>query len=138
MVVPIRPKRFPHGVTKKLQTPSAKPFKILKWVGPIPNAYVIDRPLDMGISPIFNVEDLIPFQRPAVFLDHPYDINLDSFKPNNIVSGQTNNPWASSTQFPQLKPPPPTTPHLEKGKWWKISWTNRWYQPDMGVQKVPC
>lgn len=49
---------------EKLQTPSAKPFKILKWVGP--NAYVIDRPLDMGISPIFNVEDLIPFQGPAV------------------------------------------------------------------------
>jgi hypothetical protein len=50
---------------------SAGPFKILKWVGP--NAYLLDLPLDYGISFTFNIEDLVVFKGTAVIPDTPFD-----------------------------------------------------------------
>uniref|UniRef100_A0A2N9HD78 Integrase catalytic domain-containing protein n=1 Tax=Fagus sylvatica TaxID=28930 RepID=A0A2N9HD78_FAGSY len=50
---------------------SAGPFKILKWVGP--NAYLLDLPLDYGISFTFNIEDFVVFKGTAVIPDTPFD-----------------------------------------------------------------
>lgn len=48
--------RLPLGSSKKLHPHNASPFKILKKISV--NAYVLDLPLDLAISPTFNVEDL--------------------------------------------------------------------------------
>ncbi len=50
---------------------SARPFKILKRVGP--NAYVLDLPPDYGISSTFNTEDLVAFKGTPVIPDAPFD-----------------------------------------------------------------
>ena len=66
-MIRIRPKRFPSGIVKKLQARSARPFKVLKWIGP--NAYVIDLPRDYSISSSFNIEDLVAYKSPTVIPD---------------------------------------------------------------------
>jgi hypothetical protein len=43
----------------------------LKWVDP--NAYLLDLPLDYGISFTFNIEDLVVFKGTAVIPDTPFD-----------------------------------------------------------------
>uniref|UniRef100_A0A2N9H1I9 Reverse transcriptase n=1 Tax=Fagus sylvatica TaxID=28930 RepID=A0A2N9H1I9_FAGSY len=71
VMIRIRPERFPSRSVKKLQVRSARPFKILKRVGP--NAYLLDLPPDYGISSTFNIEDLVAFKGFAVILDTPFD-----------------------------------------------------------------
>ena len=65
-MIRIRPERFPSRTIKKLQAYSAKPFKVLKRMGP--NAYVIDLPHDYGISSSFNIENLVAYKTPQLFL----------------------------------------------------------------------
>ena len=61
---------------------------MLQRVGP--NAYVIDLPLDFGISLIFNIKDLITYKRPHL-------IPNDHFKmPPNLIH---DNPIKTSTPF---------------------------------------
>ena len=62
----IRPERFPFGIVKKLQAPSAGSVKVLKQMGP--NAYVINLPHDYGISSSFNIEDLVAYKASQLFL----------------------------------------------------------------------
>ena len=57
VMVRIKPGRLPQGAIRKLHARNTDPFKVLKRIGP--NAYLLDLPSDMGISSIFNVEDLI-------------------------------------------------------------------------------
>ena len=52
-----RPEQYPPGIVKKLHARSAGPFKILKKINS--NAYLVDLSPDFGISPPFNIEDLI-------------------------------------------------------------------------------
>jgi hypothetical protein len=56
VLVRLRPERFPRGSFHKLHHRRAGPFKILKRLGA--NAYHLDLPDNLAISPIFNVEDL--------------------------------------------------------------------------------
>ena len=60
VMVRMRPERFPPGTVKKLHARSTGLFKILKKINS--NAYVVDLPLDFGISCTFNVEDLVPYR----------------------------------------------------------------------------
>ncbi|KAF7144488.1 hypothetical protein RHSIM_Rhsim04G0004700 [Rhododendron simsii] len=56
VMVRVKPERYPKGVYKKLHSKSAGPFKVLKKISS--NAYVLELPDDMGISNVFNIEDL--------------------------------------------------------------------------------
>lgn len=49
--------RSQKGITSKLQMKQIRPCKVLAKYGP--NAYKVELPKEMSISPIFNVKDLI-------------------------------------------------------------------------------
>ena len=62
VLIRLKPERFPLGSFNKLHARRARPFKVVKKLGP--NAYVIELPGDYGISHIFNIEDLTQFHGP--------------------------------------------------------------------------
>ena len=68
-MVRIRLERYPPGTVKKLYARSAGLFKILKKINS--NTYVVDLPPDFGISPSFNIEDLIAYKGPNFSPDNP-------------------------------------------------------------------
>ena len=76
----IRTKRYPKHSFKKLPKHSFKklharvlgPFRILKKLGS--NAYLLELPPEMFISPLFNVEDLMTYRdtfEPPLFSGNP-------------------------------------------------------------------
>ncbi|KAI9199030.1 hypothetical protein LWI28_026257 [Acer negundo] len=59
-MVRICPARFPPHSVKKLHAHAIGPFCVLKRLGS--NAYLLDLPADLTISPVFNVLDLYPYR----------------------------------------------------------------------------
>lgn len=60
VLIRIRPERFPKGAFQKLHHRRAGPFKILQKLGS--NAYHVELPSTLHISPVFNVEDLTAYE----------------------------------------------------------------------------
>ena len=80
-MIQIRLERFSSGAIKKLQARSARPFKVLKRIGPY--AYVIDLPHGYGISSSSNKEDLVAYEGPTVNSNTPFNEPLLDPKLNN-------------------------------------------------------
>ena len=56
VMIRLRPERFHPSTYQKLQAKKTGPFQVLKQLSE--NAYLLELPLDLHFSPIFNVEDL--------------------------------------------------------------------------------
>ncbi|PKA51272.1 hypothetical protein AXF42_Ash010712 [Apostasia shenzhenica] len=74
VMIRVHPGWFPMGAQKKLAATRMGPFKVLKKIGE--NTYELDLPLEMGISPIFNVSDLSPYNEPTSYA-FPYPVTPD-------------------------------------------------------------
>ena len=59
MLAHLRKERFPKGGYNKLKMKKIGPCKILRKFSA--NAYELEMPTGIGISPIFNVVDIYPF-----------------------------------------------------------------------------
>ena len=59
MLAHLRRERFPKGEYDKLKMKKIGPCKILRKFST--NAYELEMPTGIGISPIFNVADIYPF-----------------------------------------------------------------------------
>ena len=59
VMVRIRPERIPKTFSKKLYARAMGPYSIIRKMRS--NAYLLNLPNDMDISPVFNVENLLPY-----------------------------------------------------------------------------
>ena len=60
VMICIHPERIPKTFSKKLYARAKGPYSIIRKLGS--NAYLLDLPNDMDISPVFNVEYLLPYR----------------------------------------------------------------------------
>ena len=72
----LKKERFPKGTYNKLKLKKIGPCKVLKNLST--NAYEIELPSDLHISPIFNVSDLYPFRNASI---QPDGVTLDRDDP---------------------------------------------------------
>jgi hypothetical protein len=63
VMIHLKKERLPKGQHTKLMMKKIGPFKILQKCGN--NAYRVELPPDVGLSPIFNVSDLFAFKEPT-------------------------------------------------------------------------
>ena len=70
VMIRIHPKRIPKTFSKKHYARAMGPYSIIRKLGS--NVYLLDLPNDMDISPVFNVEDLLPYR--------------NTFKPSTLPS----------------------------------------------------
>ena len=67
MIVRVRPERFPPETLKKFHARHISPYRVLRRFGF--NAYELEIFRELGINPIFNVNDLTPYCIPVDYLD---------------------------------------------------------------------
>ena len=58
-MVRIRLERIPKTFSKKLYAKAMGLYSIIRKLGS--NPYLLDLPNDMDISPVFNIDDLLPY-----------------------------------------------------------------------------
>ena len=76
VMIKMRPEQFPQGSNRKLQARSTGPFKVLSKVGA--NAYILEISSNWGISPTFNIEDLVQFQGSMSMTSDPFERSSES------------------------------------------------------------
>ena len=64
----LRKERFPRGEYSKIKLMKIGPCKILRKF--LANACELDLPTGIGISPLFNLENLYPYQAQVIESDH--------------------------------------------------------------------
>ncbi|CAL9023575.1 unnamed protein product [Prunus brigantina] len=79
----LRKERFPRGKYGKLHDRGGGPYKILKRAGQ--NAYVLELPNDIGVSPTFNVADLQAYYGENETPD--FDSRSSPFQPEESMRG---------------------------------------------------
>ncbi|KAK8942371.1 hypothetical protein KSP39_PZI009407 [Platanthera zijinensis] len=109
VLVRIRPERFPSGTAKKLNARRMGPYTVVRRIGT--NAYEIDIPKHMGISRVFNVEDLTSYFEEQAYED-PFE-SLPAESPREPTSPHL--PSSSSQPHPPTSQPegltaPPAAP----------------------------
>ena len=87
VMVHIRPKRIPKTFSKKLYARAMGPYPIICKLGS--NAYLLDLPNGMDISPVFNVEDLLPYR--GTF--EPYTLS------SNVSAGEVSKGASNVSSF---------------------------------------
>jgi len=78
-LISVHPERFPLGILKRLHTRCRGLYKVLRRFGS--STYELNIPCNLGISPIFSVENLTcyrTFMGPQRFLVHPLQPPLRS------------------------------------------------------------
>lgn len=84
----LRKVRLPKGTPHKLLMKKIGPLKILHKYGN--NSYEVELPLNLGISPIFNVRDLYPFKG-----------TIDEDTLGSATSSDTTHDWVKDLLTPQ-------------------------------------
>ena len=92
------PEHLPKHSRKKLHARAMGPYQIIKKLGS--NAYVLDLPDNLGISPTFNVDDLTLHRR--------------TFEPRSLPFFGA----SASTQIPKLPTFPQSHWHWGCARWW--------------------
>jgi len=88
VMVYLRKGRVPAGMYNKLNDKKHGPFQILQKIND--NAYVVDLPANMTISPTFNVADIFEYHRPDECLSHLINSRASSFQAGETNVGQLN------------------------------------------------
>jgi len=83
VMIRVHPERFPLGTLKRLHTRRSGPYKVLKRFSF--SAYEVDITCDLGINPLFNVEDLTCFHTLVTHVVQPYPARLHSHRRHSPV-----------------------------------------------------
>lgn len=86
VMVHLNKARLQKGVPSKLQMRRIGPCKVLAKYGP--NAYKIELPNNLAISPIFNIQDLVKYKGPNV-MEEEHIIEVDKNIPEISIPLQT-------------------------------------------------
>ena len=76
VMVRIRPERIPKTFSKKLYARAMGPYSIIRKMGS--NAYLLDLPNDMDISPVFNTRTMINHKR--IFIQKFNPLSMSSIQ----------------------------------------------------------
>ena len=96
----LRKERFPRGKYGKLHDRGGGPYRVLTRAGQ--NAYVLDLPSDIGVSPTFNVSDLQVYHGENEVAG--LDSRASSFQPGESDAGASNEELSSRPKRKSLAP----------------------------------